>query len=207
MTLHFLADHPHFNVARLIGLPVSDELFVQLARGVEILLGLLLISGALPQLVASIAAVPFTATLPFLGIEELIGNLPIYGVLLALLILGSRPDTAAACAWLPRPRRTSTPSSVETEDRSPVVGDPVPRCALPTWRGGRYHPSAAGRAVQLADVGQHGRGRDATVDAIDLRPRRQADPTLDDQAAGVVAALRSPPHVELSTGGRVAWGP
>jgi hypothetical protein len=120
LTLHFLADHPHFNVARLMGLPVSDELFVQLAGGVEILLGLLLISGALPQLVASIAAVPFTATLPFLGIEELIGHLPIYGVLLALLILGSRPDTAAACAWLPRPRRTSTPSSVETEDRSPV---------------------------------------------------------------------------------------
>jgi hypothetical protein len=49
MTLHFLAEHPHFNVAQLIGLPVSDELFVQLAGGIEILLGLLLISGALPD--------------------------------------------------------------------------------------------------------------------------------------------------------------
>jgi uncharacterized membrane protein YphA (DoxX/SURF4 family) len=120
MTRHFLADHPHFNVAQLVGLPVSDELFVQLAGGVEILLGLLLISGALPQLVALLAAAPFTATLPFLGADELIGHLPIYGVLLTLVILGSRPDTAAVCAWLPRPRRTDAPPSVDTEDRSPV---------------------------------------------------------------------------------------
>jgi hypothetical protein len=112
MTLHFLADHPHFNVARLVGLPVDDELFVQLAGGAEILVGLLLLSGALPQVTALLAAVPFTATLPFLGTEELIGHLPIYGVLLAVLILGSRPDTTAVCAWLPRPRRTGTSPSV-----------------------------------------------------------------------------------------------
>jgi hypothetical protein len=118
MTLHFLADHPHFNVARLVGLPVSDELFVQLAGGAEILIGLLLISGALPQLTALLAAVPFTATLPFLGTEELIGHLPLYGVLLAVAILGSRPDTSAACAWLPRAGRRGTTSSPGT--RTPV---------------------------------------------------------------------------------------
>jgi hypothetical protein len=113
MTLQFLAEHPHFNVAQLIRLPMSDELFVQLAGGIEILLGLLLISGALPQIAVLIAVGPFTATLPFLGTEELIGHLPIYGVLFALLILGSRRDTAGACAWLPRRRRTSaTPSTV-----------------------------------------------------------------------------------------------
>jgi hypothetical protein len=120
MTLQFLAEHPMFNVARLVGLPVSDELFVQLAGGVEILLGLLLISGALPQIAVLIAAGPFTATLPFLGSEELIGHLPIYGVLLALLILGSRPDTASACAWLPRLGRPSTRPTPGTGPPSPV---------------------------------------------------------------------------------------
>jgi hypothetical protein len=109
LTLQFLAEHPHFNVGQLLGLPVDDALFVQFAGGIEILLGLLLISGALPRIVVLTAAGPFTATLPFLGVEELIGHLPIYGVLLALLILGSRADTAATCAWLPRPRRASTP--------------------------------------------------------------------------------------------------
>jgi hypothetical protein len=120
MTLQFLAEHPHFNVAQLIGLPVSDGLFVQIAGGIEILLGLLLISGALPQIVVLIAAGPFTATLPFLGTEELIGHLPIYGVLLALLILGSRPDTAGACAWLPRAPRTSATRAAATEPPSPT---------------------------------------------------------------------------------------
>jgi hypothetical protein len=120
MTLQFLAEHPHFNIAQLIGLPVSDELFVQFAGGIEILLGLLLISGALPQVAVLIAAGPFTATLPFLGTQELIGHLPIYGVLLALLILGSRPDTASACAWLPRPRRMSATPSTVAEPLSPV---------------------------------------------------------------------------------------
>jgi hypothetical protein len=118
LTLQFLAENPSFNVAELVGLPVSDELFVQLAGGVEILLGLLLISGALPQIVALAAAGPFTATLPFLGVEELIGHLPIYGVLLVLLILGSRRDTAAACAWLPGPERPGAPAAPDARDPS-----------------------------------------------------------------------------------------
>jgi hypothetical protein len=121
LTLRFLAEHPEFNVAQLVGLPVSDELFVQLAGGIEILVGLLLISGALPQVVVLLAAGPFVAGLPLLGVDELVGHLPIYGVLLALLLLGSRADTAAACSWLPRwtsgdDRRTvaeDEPTSVE----------------------------------------------------------------------------------------------
>jgi hypothetical protein len=37
------------------------------------------------------AGIPFNATLFFLGSQELIGHLPIYGVMLALLVYGSDP--------------------------------------------------------------------------------------------------------------------
>ena len=63
----FLAEEPQFNVAQGIGLGVSDLEFTRLAGGVEVLFGLLLISGALPQAVVIIAGIPFNATLYFLG--------------------------------------------------------------------------------------------------------------------------------------------
>jgi hypothetical protein len=85
-----------------MGFEVGDLVFVQLAAGVEILFGLLLISGALPQLVVIAAGFPFNATLFFLGATELIGHLPIYGAMLAVLVYGSRSDTAPVCSWLPR---------------------------------------------------------------------------------------------------------
>jgi hypothetical protein len=58
-----------------------------------VLFGLLLISGALPQAVVLIAGVPFNATLWFFGINELVGHLPVYGAMLALLVYGSDPAT------------------------------------------------------------------------------------------------------------------
>lgn len=101
LSLEFLDSYPAFNVLHLVGAPISDLQFVQFAAGVEILFGLLLISGALPQLTVLAAGIPFNATLFFLGATELIGHLPIYGAMLALLVYGSRTDTAAACSWLP----------------------------------------------------------------------------------------------------------
>ncbi len=107
LTLEFLDRFPAFNVLQLLGgwfgFEVSDLVFIQFAAGVEILFGLLLISGALPQLTVIAAGIPFNATLFFLGPTELIGHLPIYGAMLALLVYGSRPDTAPVCSWLPRP--------------------------------------------------------------------------------------------------------
>ena len=64
---------------------------MRLAGGVEVLFGLLLISGALPQAVVLLAGIPFNATLYFLGNVELVGHLPIYGTMLVLLVLGSDP--------------------------------------------------------------------------------------------------------------------
>lgn len=106
LSLEFLDRYPAFNVlqvvGRSLGVEVSDLAFVQFAGGVEILFGLLLISGAMPQLTVIAAGIPFNATLFFLGATELIGHLPIYGTMLAVLVYGSRSDTAPVCSWLPR---------------------------------------------------------------------------------------------------------
>jgi hypothetical protein len=91
LALSFLDRYPAFNLLRAVGLEVGDTAFVRLAGGVELLFGLLIISGALPQLTVLVAGVPFNATLFFLGAEELIGHLPLYGAMLALLIYGSDP--------------------------------------------------------------------------------------------------------------------
>lgn len=106
LSLEFLDRYPAFNVLQLVGQTAGFEVsylaFVQFAAGVEILFGLLLISGALPQLTVLAAGIPFNATLFFLGPTELIGHLPLYGAMLALLVYGSREDTAPICSWLPR---------------------------------------------------------------------------------------------------------
>ena len=95
MALDFLAEHPDFNVAALVGLPLGDLEFVRLAGAIEVLFGLLLISGALPQAIVLIAGIPFNATLWFFGTDELLGHLPVYGAMLVLLVYGSDPVAAA----------------------------------------------------------------------------------------------------------------
>ena len=101
LALAFLEDYPAFNILEAIGLHVDDLTFVRIAGAVELLFGLLLISGALPQVSVIAAGIPFNATLFFLGTEELIGHLPIYGAMLALLVYGSSRDLASATGWLP----------------------------------------------------------------------------------------------------------
>ena len=118
MALAFLQTHPDFNVAQLVGLPIGDLEFVRLAGAIEVLFGLLLISGALPQACVLIAGVPFNATLWFFGTDELVGHLPVYGAMLVLLIYGSDPVLRPAVSALwpfgrPRWQRRSaaTPAS------------------------------------------------------------------------------------------------
>ena len=64
------------------------------------LFGLLLISGALPQACILIAGIPFNATLWFFGANELMGHLPIYGAMLAILVYGSDPRLRPAVSSL-----------------------------------------------------------------------------------------------------------
>ncbi len=100
MALAFLSAHPDFNVAQLIGLPIGDLEFIRIAGAIEVLFGLLLISGALPQACVLLAGVPFNATLWFFGTDELLGHLPIYAAMLVLLVLGSHPATRPAVSRL-----------------------------------------------------------------------------------------------------------
>jgi hypothetical protein len=100
LALDLLEEYPNLQVADQLGLGVSDLDFVRFAGSVEVLFGLLLISGALPQAIVVIAGVPFNATLWFFGTNELLGHLPIYGAMLAILVFGSHPRLRAATyAW------------------------------------------------------------------------------------------------------------
>ena len=101
----FLDHFPAFNILQTMGLGIGDATFVKIAGAVELLFGLLIISGAMPQLAVIMAGIPFNATLFFLGAEELIGHLPIYGAMLALLVYGSDRRAAAIVRWVPTPWR------------------------------------------------------------------------------------------------------
>jgi hypothetical protein len=105
LALRFLEEYPAFNVLQVVGLRVDHLTFVRVAGSVELLFGLLIISGALPQVTVLLAGIPFNATLFFLGTEELIGHLPIYGTMLALLVYGSDRRLASAVPWFPWSRR------------------------------------------------------------------------------------------------------
>ncbi len=88
------------NIAEAVGLPVDDVNFIRIAGAIEVLFGLLILSGALPQLVVLIAGIPFNATLYFFGTIELLGHLPIYGTMLVLLVFGSNPTLRPWCSAL-----------------------------------------------------------------------------------------------------------
>jgi hypothetical protein len=121
LALAFLERFPAFNLLRTVGVPVSDLAFVRLAGAVELLFGLLLISGAMPQLVVLLAGIPFNATLFFLGAEELIGHLPIYGAMLALLIYGSSRKLAPMVDRFRRQRVAEPSPTVAVARRREVV--------------------------------------------------------------------------------------
>jgi uncharacterized membrane protein YphA (DoxX/SURF4 family) len=113
-----LEEYPQLDVFALVGLTVSPDTFVLIAGATELLFGLLVISGALPQLVVLVAAIPFNLTLIIFGTTEMIGHLPIYGVFLVLLAYGSSPVTAPWVRWFPRhddrDAQSATASEVET---------------------------------------------------------------------------------------------
>lgn len=105
LALDFLREHPDLQLAHQLNLPLSDIEFVRVAGAIEVLFGLLLISGALPQAIVLIAGIPFNATLWFFGINELVGHLPVYGAMLVLLVFGSHPQLRPlAYGWGRAPR-------------------------------------------------------------------------------------------------------
>lgn len=110
LALKFLQEYPEFNVMWQLGLGTSDLEFTRIAGVVEILFGLLVISGALPQLGVLIIGIPFNLTLFFFGEVELIGHLPIYGTMVVLIVLGSSsPHRRRLLDLLPRRERGERP--------------------------------------------------------------------------------------------------
>lgn len=99
---NLLAEYPQMNLPEALGVPVPVDVFVAFAGASEILFGLLILSGALPQVTVLVALVPFNLTLLVFGTTETIGHLPVYGVFLALLVYGSNQGTASALPWFPR---------------------------------------------------------------------------------------------------------
>ena len=97
MGMAFLAEH-RFNFFPALGLPaIGDREFLYIAGTVELTLGALLLSGAFLRLLILVIWLPFNLTLPLLGWRELIGHLPIYGVMGLLLIWGEqRRETMGA---------------------------------------------------------------------------------------------------------------
>ena len=88
MGVEFLERYP-LNFLPAIGFEgVSNADFIIIAGTVELTFGLLLISGAFVRLMTLILWVPFNLTLPFLGWRELVGHLPIYGIMALLVIWG-----------------------------------------------------------------------------------------------------------------------
>lgn len=82
-----LTDRPYLNV--LAGLGVPNGQFAYLAGLVELVVGVVIVSGQVTRPVIAFGAVLFTITLPFFGWGELLGHLPYYGIMLTLFIAPS----------------------------------------------------------------------------------------------------------------------
>lgn len=85
--LIFVETYSHYNFMQLLGWnSFSHTDFVFFAGFFEATFGLLLITGYSPRVVSITLGIIFTTTAIVSGIEELVGHLPILGVLLILII-------------------------------------------------------------------------------------------------------------------------
>lgn len=129
--------YPELNVPGVLGLDVPVDVFIVAAAAVELVFGLLILSGALPQLVVLVAMVPFNATLILFGTTEVLGHLPVYGVFLTLLAYGSNRGTAGLVPWLPGRSDLAEGRRLAGETRQGVTRVGRPRAGRPVRRGRR----------------------------------------------------------------------
>ncbi len=93
----FLERYP-LNFTAALGIPMSDEMFILCAGAVELLVGLWILFGIFPREIILIAWIPINLTLTVFNWTELIGHLPIYGTLAALLVWSPEPENLSL--WL-----------------------------------------------------------------------------------------------------------
>ena len=110
----FLARRPEFNVVRtFLGQAwFTDDLFVLAAGITEGVIGVLLVSGLLTRVVILFMWVPFNLGVPFLPSQELLGHLPIFGIMYVLLVHGAG---IAPGESLDRPAPPAPPAAPRTD--------------------------------------------------------------------------------------------
>lgn len=97
------------NVTPALGVPMSDTTFILVAGMVELTIGLLLVFGVFVRETILLAWLPFNLTLTVLDWMELVGHLPIYGVMAVLLVWD--PSGRDGDAWVEGVRDTWVPVS------------------------------------------------------------------------------------------------
>lgn len=151
----FMVDHAAFNP--LPGV-VSDDLFVLLIGLAETAIGAALISGRLTRLVVLGMWLPFHLGIPLLPDQELLGHLPIFGIMYVLLVHGTQVSQVKLAV---APRSAPAPDGagvVPTARRSISVAG-RPRHRLPRRVAVSYSVSkpAASRASLRALALSRGR--------------------------------------------------
>jgi uncharacterized membrane protein YphA (DoxX/SURF4 family) len=113
--LAFLEEYP-LNFTGALGIPLTDEVFVLCAGTVELVVGLWIALGIFVREVVVIAWFPTNLTLTLFAWEELIGHLPIYGVMAVLLVWGVGAKNLSLWAEGLRERLLPLTSSVERSE-------------------------------------------------------------------------------------------
>ncbi|GAC1442093.1 MAG: hypothetical protein NVS3B17_22420 [Vulcanimicrobiaceae bacterium] len=83
--LDFLKQYP-LNFTHALGIALPDEIFVLCAATVELVVGLWIALGIFPREIILVAWLPFNLTLSVFNVTELVGHLPIYGIMAMLLV-------------------------------------------------------------------------------------------------------------------------
>jgi uncharacterized membrane protein YphA (DoxX/SURF4 family) len=91
----FLQAHP-LNFTPWLGLPMSDDLFILCAGTTELIIGLCLVFGLFPRLVILTSWLFINMTLTIFNWVELVGHLPLYGVMGILLVWTPREEDRRA---------------------------------------------------------------------------------------------------------------
>lgn len=89
----FLAQYP-LNFTAAVGVPLSNETFIWCAGTTELLIGLFLAFGIFPRVIIIAAWGVINLTLTIFSWVELVGHLPIYGIMAVLLVWAPSEKTS-----------------------------------------------------------------------------------------------------------------
>lgn len=95
-TYFFLSEHPYYNFPQYLGWTEFTHLHFSLAAGVfEAAFGIMLMLGLATRYVLLVVSFFFVSTGIISGLEEVMGHLPIFGVIAVLFVAGDRRSSDA----------------------------------------------------------------------------------------------------------------